>query len=131
MQVAHLRCASIARASASTTASMQIQSIITILALALSATATAIPAAAPAPEAIAAPEANADTIEARVTQLRWNAKKSGSECSATWSGVCYEHCVTEGTSSAKKCIRSTITSAIDGSGCGLFKSKCKCVCNKN
>jgi hypothetical protein len=102
---------------------MQLTSILSILALTLSPTATAIPA--PAPEAIADP---ANTIEARGQQI-WYAKKSGSQCSASWSGVCYEHCVTEGTSSSRKCTRSTITSAIDGSGCKLFKSKCKCVCN--
>ncbi|XPT00044.1 hypothetical protein M3J09_009206 [Ascochyta lentis] len=102
---------------------MQLHSIL-VLAFALSASATAIPA--PGAEAIAAP---AD-LEARVTQLKWNAKKGGNECSKTWSGVCYEHCVTEGTAPAKKCIRSSITSAIDGAGCGWLSSKCKCVCNK-
>ncbi|KZM22973.1 hypothetical protein ST47_g5872 [Ascochyta rabiei] len=106
---------------------MQLQSILTIFALTLSTTSTAIPA--PAPEAITAPE---KTLEARVTQLKWNAKKDGDICSRSWSGVCYEHCVTEGTAPAKNCIRSTITSAIDGAGCGWLsgKSKCKCVCNK-
>ncbi|KAH6612079.1 hypothetical protein C7974DRAFT_406974 [Boeremia exigua] len=109
---------------------MQLQSIVTIVALTLLGTATAIPAAAPFPEAVAVTEADASILEARVTQLRWNAKRSGSECSAKWSGVCYEHCVTEGTAASRKCIRDTITSAIDGAGCGVFKSKCKCVCNK-
>lgn len=107
---------------------MQLQSIFAILALTLSVSASAIPAPAPAPEALAAPAA---TLETRVTQLRWNARKDdGSECSIKWGGVCYEDCVTEGTDPSRKCIRSTITSAIDGAGCGLFKSKCKCVCNR-
>lgn len=106
---------------------MQLPSLFLALTLALTATATAIPAAGPDadPDALTAP------LEARVTQLRWNAKKDGNECTASWGGVCYEHCVTEGTSASKKCIRNTITSAIDGAGCGIFKSKCKCVCNRN
>ncbi|KAF2626372.1 hypothetical protein BU25DRAFT_449339 [Macroventuria anomochaeta] len=108
---------------------MQLQAILTIITLTVSAAATAIPAAVPDPEAIAVP---ADTLEARVTQLRWNARKDdGSECSTKWGGVCYEDCVTEGTDPSRKCIRSSIASAIDGAGCSWLKSKCKCVCNRN
>lgn len=104
---------------------MHLQSILTLLALTLSTSGTAIPG--PITEEIAEPAA---PLEARGAQISWNAKKGGNECSKTWKGVCYEHCVTEGTGSSKNCQRNTIQSAIDGSGCGWLNSKCKCVCNK-
>ncbi|KAH9860894.1 hypothetical protein IAQ61_010629 [Plenodomus lingam] len=93
--------------------------------ISITTTATAIPNPAPA----AVPDANPDpALDPRATQLRWDAVRDKKTCRSDWSGVCYEHCVTEGTSTARRCQRNTITSAIDGSGCGLFKSRCKCTC---
>ncbi|KAH9862910.1 hypothetical protein J1614_011003 [Plenodomus biglobosus] len=98
---------------------MQLQYITSFLAFVVAGTTSAIPGAA----AAANPETDLST---RATQLRWDAVRDGKVCRTDWSGVCYEHCVTEGTT--KRCQRNTITSAIDGSGCGLFNSRCKCTC---
>ncbi|KAH7111821.1 hypothetical protein B0J11DRAFT_191030 [Dendryphion nanum] len=98
---------------------MQLKAIVTLFALTLSACVSAIPAAAP----------NED-VEARATRLNWTARRDGEQCRIDWSGVCYEHCVTDGTSPSRRCTRSTIKSDIKRDDCGIFESKCKCTCTR-
>jgi hypothetical protein len=63
----------------------------------------------------------AKTLEARGL-ARWNA--SGG-CLTNWSGRCNAACKAE--AAGHSCKRS-IGSSIDGDGCSVFKSYCKCSC---
>ncbi|EUC39560.1 hypothetical protein COCMIDRAFT_111230, partial [Bipolaris oryzae ATCC 44560] len=53
---------------------------------------------------------------------RWNA--SGG-CLTNWSGRCNAACKAE--AAGHRC-KGSISSSIDGAGCGLFKSNCNCSC---
>ncbi|KAH8732410.1 hypothetical protein GQ44DRAFT_766549 [Phaeosphaeriaceae sp. PMI808] len=98
---------------------MQPKAIFTLFALTLSACASAIPDVAPN-----------EGVEARATQLNWFARRDGEQCKTNWSGVCFEHCVTDGTEAGRRCTRSTIHSSIVKDDCGFFERKCKCTCTR-
>ncbi|KAH7557907.1 hypothetical protein BM1_05179 [Bipolaris maydis] len=84
--------------------------------LSLLATITATASALPTSDGV-----EAKSIEARAI-ARWNA--SGG-CLTNWSGRCNAACKAE--AAGHKC-KGSIGSSIDGAGCGLFKSYCKCSC---